>query len=466
MDDQQPKKNPAIKKVNVAKSVIDEREKEPVSKKTLAVIPNGTNTDQDNKLNGALSKEEDEVEIREDVKITPQNQMSDSLPEDDLALGASASPTQQDADFHIPEPPPMLALEAPSSSFRAASSSDLSTNDQIKLYSSPRPAANFVGLVNQAMTCYLNSLLQALYMTPEFRNALYTWEFDGVDENKSIPYQLQKLFLNLQTSNRTAVETTDLTRSFGWDSSEAWQQHDIQELCRVMFDALEQKFKNTKQADLINRLYEGKMIDYLKCLECGTEKQREDTFLDIPLPVKPFGNTVAYESVEEALRGFVQPEILNGNNQYSCEICNKKCDAHKGLKFSKFPYILTLHMKRFDFDYQTFNRIKLNDKVTFPQVLNLNSYLNTSSPGFACQTPFSDRNGHENGEVDEKMDEDEPSATDHSQTNGGGINSNGNGIHTEEVKDEGLPPVNENGPYIYELFAIMIHSGSARYYLF
>lgn len=60
----------------------------------------------------------------------------------------------------------------------------------------------YVGLVNQAMTCYLNSLLQALYMTPEFRNALYKWEFDGTDSEavKSIPYQLQKLFLNLQVS--------------------------------------------------------------------------------------------------------------------------------------------------------------------------------------------------------------------------------------------------------------------------
>jgi len=34
-------------------------------------------------------------------------------------------------------------------------------------------AADFCGLVNQAMTCYLNSLLQTLFMTPEFRNALY-----------------------------------------------------------------------------------------------------------------------------------------------------------------------------------------------------------------------------------------------------------------------------------------------------
>lgn len=33
--------------------------------------------------------------------------------------------------------------------------------------------SGYVGLVNQAMTCYLNSLLQTLYMTPEFRNAIY-----------------------------------------------------------------------------------------------------------------------------------------------------------------------------------------------------------------------------------------------------------------------------------------------------
>jgi ubiquitin carboxyl-terminal hydrolase 47 len=62
-------------------------------------------------------------------------------------------------------------------------------------------SAEYVGLVNQAMTCYLNSLLQSLFMTPEFRNALYKWEFDGRDEEarrKSIPFQLQRLFLKLQ----------------------------------------------------------------------------------------------------------------------------------------------------------------------------------------------------------------------------------------------------------------------------
>ncbi|KFQ29863.1 Ubiquitin carboxyl-terminal hydrolase 47, partial [Merops nubicus] len=65
----------------------------------------------------------------------------------------------------------------------------------------------YVGLVNQAMTCYLNSLLQTLFMTPEFRNALYKWEFEESEEDPvtSIPYQLQRLFVLLQTSKKRAI---------------------------------------------------------------------------------------------------------------------------------------------------------------------------------------------------------------------------------------------------------------------
>lgn len=41
-----------------------------------------------------------------------------------------------------------------------------------------------------------------------------------------------------------------------------------------MFDALEQKFKNTDQADLISRLYEGKLKDYVKCLEVSASSSK------------------------------------------------------------------------------------------------------------------------------------------------------------------------------------------------
>lgn len=371
-------------------------------------------------------------------------------------------------------------------------------------------STGYVGLVNQAMTCYLNSLLQALFMTPEFRNSLYKWEFIGSPEEtpKSIPFQLQKLFLSLQTSSRSAVETSKLTRSFGWDASDSWQQHDIQELCRVMFDALEQKFKDTDQADFINNLYQGKLIDYVTCLECKTEKTRIDTFLDIPLPVRPFGSTVAYNSVAEAMHAFIQPEILDGNNQYSCETCNKKCDAHKGLKFSHFPYILTLHLKRFDFDYNAMTRIKLTDRVEFPHILNINGYLceeaknllskqestvlEQQSPSPVNDEESSDRSikGDDTSTTDSASTvEDEgcqAAGTLHGSTSGS--NSSGSNIDMQDF-DEGIDVRNGTnqddnisnrcqtegkgsgppGPYIYELFAIMIHSGSAsggHYYVY
>lgn len=428
------------------------------------------------------------------LNLSPMSE-PDPLSDDDLALGASASPTETEP---MQCGGPLSLTHGSSSSkvhFAGHISRDVLIEGDKKFPLSPLPASSslmsatptnngYVGLVNQAMTCYLNSLLQALYMTPEFRNALYRWEFDNDNESKNIPYQLQKLFLNLQTSQKSAVETTDLTRSFGWNSSEAWQQHDIQELCRVMFDALEHKFKNTKQANLIANLYEGKMIDYVKCLECNTEKTRADTFLDIPLPVRPFGSQAAYGSIEEALRAFVQPETLDGNNQYFCEKCNKKCDAHKGLKFKNFPYVLTLHLKRFDFDYSTMHRIKLNDKVTFPQILNLNTFvsskesescssanINVASNGVAptddCSTTDSgsamEEDNWSNGvatTASSTTTQNETDVNDEDQDQDEGIDMSSSTDHRNRVSCD-QHSKHDFGPFTYELFAIMIHSGSA-----
>uniref|UniRef100_A0A673G1B1 Ubiquitin carboxyl-terminal hydrolase 47 n=1 Tax=Sinocyclocheilus rhinocerous TaxID=307959 RepID=A0A673G1B1_9TELE len=310
----------------------------------------------------------------------------------------------------------------------------------------------YVGLVNQAMTCYLNSLLQTLFMTPEFRNALYNWEFEESEEDpvNSIPYQLQRLFVLLQTSKKRAIETTDVTRSFGWDSSEAWQQHDVQELCRVMFDALEQKWKQTEQADLINQLYQGKLKDYVRCLECGYESWRIDTYLDIPLVIRPFGASQAFGSVEEALQAFIQPETLDGPNQYFCERCKKKCDARKGLRFLHFPYLLTLQLKRFDFDYTTMHRIKLNDRMTFPEELDMSPFIDVE---------------------DEKSPQTE-SCTDSGAENEGSCHSDqmSNDFSTDDAVDEGICLDNTSSTervlkpkssLTFELFSVMVHSGSA-----
>ncbi|XP_050810970.1 ubiquitin carboxyl-terminal hydrolase 47 isoform X2 [Gopherus flavomarginatus] len=312
----------------------------------------------------------------------------------------------------------------------------------------------YVGLVNQAMTCYLNSLLQTLFMTPEFRNALYKWEFEESEEDAvmSIPYQLQRLFVLLQTSKKRAIETTDVTRSFGWDSSEAWQQHDVQELCRVMFDALEQKWKQTEQADLINQLYQGKLKDYVRCLECGYEGWRIDTYLDIPLVIRPYGSNQAFASVEEALHAFIQPEILDGPNQYFCERCKKKCDARKGLRFLHFPYLLTLQLKRFDFDYTTMHRIKLNDRMTFPEELDMSTFIDVEDE--SPQTESCTDSGAENEGSCHSDQMSNDFSNDDGVDEGICLESNSG---AERISKVGI----EKNSLLYELFSVMVHSGSA-----
>lgn len=86
---------------------------------------------------------------------------------------------------------------------------------------------------------------------------------------------------------------------------------------------------------------------------CLHESSRLDKFLDVPLVIRPFGENRILHSVHEALSKFVQSEILEGENAYMCDRCQKKVTAKKGLKFLKFPYLLALQLKRFDFDPET-----------------------------------------------------------------------------------------------------------------
>jgi len=231
----------------------------------------------------------------------------------------------------------------------------------------------FVGIVNQGNTCYLNSLIQCLFMTPDFRAHLFNWQYKGKEihgsAERNIPLQLQYIFARLRLSKRGAVTTNDLTRSFFWDKGEAFHQHDVQELLRVLFDACSKTFQKDGTEDILN-MFEGTLTDYLDCQECHHPREKEDTFQDLSVVIQ--GKT----TLLEALDNFVEPEILSGDNQYFCDVCQKKVDCKKGLKFKSLPMLLFIQLKRFVFDWAAMKRNKLYNRVEYAKKVDLSKYVN------------------------------------------------------------------------------------------
>jgi hypothetical protein len=77
---------------------------------------------------------------------------------------------------------------------------------------SSRTSDKYAGLENQGATCYLNSFLQALFMSLDFRLDMLEWTpsepIRSEDEGKSLPFQLQKLFARLQLIPTKAASTS------------------------------------------------------------------------------------------------------------------------------------------------------------------------------------------------------------------------------------------------------------------
>ena len=67
-------------------------------------------------------------------------------------------------------------------------------------------------------------------------------------------------------------------------------------------------------------------------------------------------------------------DMLEGDNQYLCEKCDKKVDALKRTSFKKLPRYLMIGLKRFEYDYDRMMRVKVNDYCEFPMDLNMEPY--------------------------------------------------------------------------------------------
>jgi ubiquitin C-terminal hydrolase len=234
-----------------------------------------------------------------------------------------------------------------------------------------KESTGMVGLENLGATCYLNSLLQMLFHLNSFRHAVYQIPYEKEEFKSSTTLALQNVFNNLQTSKHE-VTTKELTTAFGWTSLEAFMQQDVQEMMRVLIDKLEEKMKGTAVDGYAKELFCGKARSYIRCINVEYESSREEEFYDISLDVKGCKN------IMESFDKYIAIEVLDGDNQYDSGQFGKQ-DAKKGVIFTKFPPVLTIQLKRFDFDLRVMGFRKIHDYFEFPLRLNLQKYLATDS---------------------------------------------------------------------------------------
>jgi len=225
----------------------------------------------------------------------------------------------------------------------------------------------FVGLKNLGATCYMSSTLQNLFMMPSFRAGIM-----DAPPNDPLLKQLQHLLASLQHSDRQYINPKDLCAAYtDWEgnSVNVGEQKDVFEFAITFMDKLEGMLKGTQQANLINQHFGGLQANELIGKgTCCHRSERDEALVILPLEIKD------KKSIIDSLNSFVEGEPLEGENAYQCDHCEAKVSALKRSCIRHLPNVLILALRRFEFNYDTMQRVKLNDYCEFPMDLNMKPY--------------------------------------------------------------------------------------------
>ncbi|XP_075948761.1 uncharacterized protein LOC142950945 isoform X6 [Anarhichas minor] len=206
------------------------------------------------------------------------------------------------------------------------------------------------GLYNQGATCYLNSVLQVLSMTTEIH--------DRLDPRaKQMDLHLTNIFEGLKEAT---CGTETITTAFGIQN--IYEQQDAAECLEMILR------KISPQA---SEVFQGALRDTRKCSRGHKIIEETNPFWTLPLSLNDTHDS-SY-SVESSFERIFQSKSFNGRNLVYCNDCEKKTEAESECEMVVSPQVLTLLLKRFDFDYNTGTYFKSDRCVEVPRELQRNN---------------------------------------------------------------------------------------------
>ncbi|KAK9951816.1 hypothetical protein ABG768_017691, partial [Culter alburnus] len=203
----------------------------------------------------------------------------------------------------------------------------------------------YCGLVNPNSTCYLNAVLQTLFMTKELREHVESLVRDGVSSDDNFIRELNKLFNELETQ-KNAVSAAGVTESLG--ITDVHKQQDAAEHLHAILDQTPGsseffKVSTTERA----------------CVSCRDEHKQEpcQDFLSLIISFKDS------QDVENAVKAHV--DQMCGQYQMNCHNC-KKTTAWKS-EVITFPELLSIQLRKFQMGSQGYSR-NVREVIIRPQI--------------------------------------------------------------------------------------------------